>query len=114
MTSERRIVVSLSDIKLISYECKYCGARVSFSPDCVIDAADQCFQCKKSWAVSQPSERDIIATQHFTAASPERKACMAISAMRNQDVTRSLGFRILLELEEPSTPSGAQTSKQGQ
>jgi hypothetical protein len=49
MTSERRIIARLTDIKLLSYECKKCGARVSFSPDSGPDAGDHCFQCNAEW-----------------------------------------------------------------
>jgi|SRR5712691_11411305 len=108
MTSERRIIVSLADIKLISYECKKCGARVSFSPDAVLGATELCFQCKHPW---QSAYDDVpMPTPAYSVQSPTRKLSRAIASMRNPDVAGPLGFRILFEFEEPSMPLVSQTS----
>ena len=53
MTSERRIIVSLGDIKYISYECKGCGAKISISPDAGLPAPPKCPQCKDDWLREQ-------------------------------------------------------------
>jgi hypothetical protein len=109
MTSERRIMVSVADIKLISYECKKCKARVSFSPDSILEAASQCFQCRAPWTNAVIGENEQIGAVHYAALSPARKLMTAIAGMRNPDVANSLGFRVLFEYEEPVMPSASQT-----
>jgi hypothetical protein len=114
MTCERRLLISLGDIKSISYECKFCGARISVSPDEAVIAPDRCVQCKKDWQSDDfvpqgaPTSRSLM-----EAALPWHfKLVRAICDGRNQEITKAAGFRILLEFEEPLTQSASQTSTQ--
>jgi len=98
MTSERRIIVSLGDIKLVCYECKQCRAKVSCSPDSSLDAAESCFQCRAEWQKKsdpQTDTRSMPALINIGRQPPVLRLMRAISDMRNPDIAGKLGFRIL-------------------
>jgi len=90
MTLERKIVVSTQDIKTISYECKTCGARVSFSPDKALDAMGQCFSCKAKWKEETPS----VTREDGNAL----KLAEAVAGLRMSE--QRYGFRVLFEFDE--------------
>ena len=107
MTFERRIIVSLGDIKYISYECKKCEAKISISPDAGLSAPPRCPQCKDNWlpeSTNAPSPRYGYEEQQ----SSVMRFARAVGAMRNPEIGNSYGFRILLEVAEPVTPSTSQ------
>lgn len=99
MTYERRIVVSLDDILLVSYECKTCGARTSFSPDKTLEAASVCFQCRAEWQKGNvaASSTDPL----YTRKSLPLRLMEAVSSLRNPDIASNLGFKVLFEFQEP-------------
>jgi hypothetical protein len=113
MTSERRIVVSLSDIKLVSYECKTCGAKISFAPDSKFDASNRCFQCKTEWRKDAPLAADFQpitpAEMNASREAPSLRLMRAIADMRNPDIAGGYGFRVLMEFDEPTTLSSVRT-----
>jgi hypothetical protein len=113
MTSERRIIVSLGDIKYISYECKGCGAKISISPDAGLSAPLKCPQCKDDWLREQAH---AFSPQfgYEEQQSSVMKFAKAVGAMRNPEIDKSYGFRILLEFAESTTPSVSQKSGPGQ
>ena len=113
MTSERRIIVSLEDIKALAYECKKCGAKVCFSADAQLEAAAQCFQCRATWiqeSTSGPSPVPI--DNSFVRQSLSMKLALSLAKLRDPEISKTLGFRVLFEFEEPVTPSIAQRSEQ--
>ncbi len=112
MTSERRIIVSLRDIKLISYECKKCGARVSFSPDAALDAGDFCFQCKQPWrnAMAQVDRVPMAVDMGMARQPTFFRLVQAVANMRNPEIEKTLGFRVLFEFEELPMQSVSQKS----
>jgi hypothetical protein len=107
MTSEKRILVSLADIKLICCECKECGARLSFNPDRAIEIPQQCLQCNFEWRKQPPTS---VEPQRPTAVDISRaqqpadlRLTQSIADLRKQDIANALGFRLLLEFNEPRT-----------
>jgi hypothetical protein len=113
MTYEKRIVVSLTDIHLISYECKACRAKVSFSPDKALPPAGNCFQCKSEWVKDRTEYESPGNYAGVMRQPPVSKLTAAIAAIRNPDIEAVHGFRVLLEFEEPSMRSVFQTSEPG-
>jgi len=107
MTSERRIIVSLKDIKLVSYECKKCSAKVSFAPDSALDATERCFQCRAEWRKDSPLSDDYQ-VPGMARQAPTMRLMRSIADMRNPDIVETLGFRILLEFDEPTMQSVSQ------
>src|SRR5215467_4565302 len=104
MTSERRIVGSLQDIKSICYQCKKCGARVCFSPDASLEAASQCFQCRLKWVPdfdNTPVPIPRASEYQYQSLSLSMKLASVIAAFRNPEIAKTLGFHVLLEFEEP-------------
>jgi hypothetical protein len=90
MTVERKIVVSTQDIKAISYECKACGAKVSFPPDKALDAMNQCFSCKTEWKKETPT----VTREDGNAL----KLAEAVAGLRMSE--QRYGFRVLFEFDE--------------
>lgn len=102
MTFEKRIVASLTDIKLISYECRECGAKISFSPEKTLEPQSQCFQCQAPWRpATYKSDDDPSLSARYVRESPFYRFLEALGHLRNPDVSAGLGFRVLLEFEEP-------------
>ncbi len=100
MTLEKRIIIGLVDIKVISYECKKCGARTTFSPDKILEPNYQCFSCQNPWR-PRINEADFISPQKTLAQeSVFNRLLEAIGYLRNPEVSKTHGFRVLFEVEE--------------
>ena len=104
MTVERSIVASLGDIKKVVFECvrvnrsgHKCGARVSVPPDVAADIPHACLQCHGEWSIS-----DIANFQ--SSNSPFLDFLTSVAKIRTLD-SRTAGFRILLQFDEPQTAS---------
>ena len=108
MTFEKRLIAGLNDIKSVSYECKKCKARITFAPEKTLEPQHQCFQCQNLW---QPIISESSLSDQHSRESPFYRFIEAIAYLRNPDVTTRLGFRVVLEFEEP-TQSISQTSEQ--
>jgi predicted RNA-binding Zn-ribbon protein involved in translation (DUF1610 family) len=91
MTVEHRIVVDLSDIKSVSFECTSCHAVITASPDKAVLPA-QCDQCG---TVAMKFD-----TLHRTSSSPEQALLSALAAIRKQQPGKSL-FTIRFDFEAP-------------
>ena len=114
MTYEKRIVVSLNDIRSISYECKACHAKVSFSPDKAFFPLDNCFQCKAQWVKGSPEYDSPGNYAGVSRQPPVSKLIAAIASVRDTDIAATNGFRVLFEFEETPTQSASQMSAPGQ
>jgi hypothetical protein len=93
MTFERKIVVSLGDIKAVVFECDGCRCRVVMNPDNTRDLPGQCPECRKQWI-----HGGLKASQ--TMDSTSRTFLLALTKLRMTNEEYS-GFQILFELEEP-------------
>jgi hypothetical protein len=95
VTVERRIVVGLEDIQVITLECLACGSRLSLSPDITRTPPEQCPSCFKDWMPLQPAPSSSL-------ASPLVSFALSLQRIRNLHKEGvNLGFRILLEFREP-------------
>jgi len=99
MTLERKIVVCTQDIKTISYECKACGARITFPPDKVFERiAEVCFSCGERWlGLRNPSPE-----QPFSPSAPVEMV-RSIAQFRLFDRDGFYGFKVIMEFEEPGS-----------
>jgi hypothetical protein len=91
MTSERRIIVSLSDIKAVVFECDECKARTSIVPERFQFIPDTCPSGHR-WA-SQTGE--MLGQAPFMPMG----FIYALKKLRTANYEK-MGFRILLEFEE--------------
>jgi hypothetical protein len=96
MTSERKIVVGLEDIKAITFECtkEKCAARVSVSPSKQIDVPHTCPQCGSEWRTGRKQ-------QHTFTESAVEKLTGALADLSTVGREHPLGYRVLFEFEEP-------------
>ena len=96
MTIERKILVSLRDIKAICFECLKCHARVSLRPDKIIEIPLACQHCGVEWRKARTT--GVEAQQ----ASAFEQFVYAIGRIRTITDEGTAGqFRILLEFNEP-------------
>ena len=104
MTSERRIVVGIEDIKSISLECNECKVRLTYSPDEMIDIPEVCPNslCRSIWnpriTKSAPTEFDSPASIKLLRAIDGVKVEKRANEVNNPKSEN--GFRILLEFDE--------------
>lgn len=94
MTFERKIVVGLEDIALISLECNECKRRITFNPDDPIKTANVC-SCGHPWV-----PKDALSLS--SPESPFVHLFDALKVIRTINRTNKYGVRILLEYMEPS------------
>lgn len=95
MTIEHKIVVSLVDIKAISFECEgeSCIYRVTVSPDNPIELPMHCPHGHK-WIGGQPES---------TLYPPLLKFTQTLAQLRELSKQKVLGYRILFEFDESKT-----------
>jgi hypothetical protein len=107
MTLNRRLVVSMEDIKSVVLECLHCGVRMTFSPD-AITAPCNCPNptCNKFWA--SPHYPNAVGFG-MRSTPAQIKFLEAVQAVRQRDKEQKMerpndpiGFCILMEFEEPS------------
>jgi hypothetical protein len=94
MVVERRIITGIEDIKAVIFECVKCKSRTSHSPDRAIDVPYACV-CGHLWRKEDHSARMARMEQSSV------QFVSAIAALRMVDRENPLGFKILLEFEEP-------------
>lgn len=103
MTVERRLVISLDEIKSIVLECTSdgCRSRTTFSPDKVDNTPQTCPQGHRwTW--------EVQGEQRNPTTSPIWAWLILLKRLRDP-IGNNRGFRLLLELDEPMQ-SSAQTS----
>jgi hypothetical protein len=91
MTVERKIVVGLTDIKAISFQCDNCEYRITMSPDKVSQLPASCLN----------GHRWISGEVGMIALPPLLLFGNTISKLRTLAEQKALGFKILLEFDEP-------------
>jgi hypothetical protein len=67
MTQERRLVLSLDEIKVIRWECAACHTVVSYGLGQDIVAPERCPNCATLWAPLQPRGVQAPINQFLTA-----------------------------------------------
>ena len=95
MTVERRISVGLDDLKAVSLECNGCHVRLSFPPDFKGDVPLSCERCGHAWRGSQ------TISGFRESSSVLVSFVQAIPPIRTLLKEAALGFRVLLEFDEP-------------
>jgi hypothetical protein len=102
MTSERRIIVSLADIRSVTCECKKCHYRVSLQPDDsrhkVPDACPG--KCGQEWW-----ERPAAELRRGEVVGLVSDFMANLREMRNPK--QAFGFLLLFEFDEPVPASEA-------
>ena len=90
---EHTIVVDLSDIKMVIFECDACKTRVAFVPEEVV----LLHQCPKghSWDWNLPA-------RHQSVAMPAVAFTHALKSLRGA-ANEKVGFRIFLEYDGRSS-----------
>ena len=101
MTSERRIVVGLGDIRAVTFECKSCGVRVSYQPDDshLMPVNTNCPACNEDWWTTSTTRGSVFGTQADIVAN----LLTGLQGVRKLADQKSVGFRLLLEYDEPTT-----------
>jgi hypothetical protein len=96
MTVERKVVVSLRDIKAVVFQCvmETCGSKVSVPPDVVADIPNACPRCHREWS-------HTVIKNDESLSSPFTAFISSIAKIRMLN-GKTAGFRILLEFDEPS------------
>jgi len=92
MTFERRIVAGLDDIKAVVFECLNCKARVCRPATKIGNVPFSCECCAREWRHDSGNPQPGDVEQDFV------QFVKAISTLRTNG---QLGFRILLEFDEP-------------
>jgi hypothetical protein len=95
MTVEHKIVVTLDDIRTISYECNKCRARVTFPLGSELDPAPYCYNCRNQWKAETP----------FGQESAFKKLLQSLNAIATLEKEKALGFRIRFEFDEATSAS---------
>jgi len=93
MSVERKIIFGLEDIKAVTFACHACKSRLSFSPDELIKIPQHC-GCGQRWVIGD-----------VPTNSPFRKFTDSLYTVRNTIKPETAGFRVLLEFDEPPSPS---------
>lgn len=98
MTVERRIVVSLGDIRAVIFQCKSCATRVAVPPDKLDNATallDKCSVCDAGWwsqnatkLLTQPAASFVVFLR-------------ALGQIGTPDASETVGFTLSLEFDEP-------------
>ena len=99
MTIERRIVISLRDIRAVIFECK-CGARSTQPFDTGIALPETCPRNHRWDMKSGPA----------VTYAPEVKFTKMLEELIKQAEIGPSGFRVLLELNDPNAPDASSAS----
>ena len=93
-TFERKVVVGLEEIRAISFECHQCKTRLTVSPDDIRNIPTACPHCNFSWRLPEESQVGPV-------APPAKSVAFDISELKIRYGDDVIGFKILLEFEEP-------------
>lgn len=97
MTSERRLVVGIDDIKAVTCECRHCGVRLSMTPDKMhVDRLSQCPHCGHPWLSAQTRQ----AVNYESDALRMLYSLGAAIKTQSTGGDTSVGVRILFEFDE--------------
>jgi hypothetical protein len=86
--------VGLEDIRVISFECNKCKARITFSPKEFVDVPFRCHQCRSVW-------RNDAKSKHELANSAFVKLMESMNSILTHYEEGAVGFKVLFEFEEP-------------
>jgi hypothetical protein len=104
MTVDHRIVISLDEILSVTLECVNCGARLSSDPD-KPQMLYQC-PCKQPWHFGE--NEDAMAFKRLLRALADARALLP--QYDKKGTPPPAGFKLLLEIRDPSAVSGVQVS----
>jgi hypothetical protein len=94
MTSERRLLFGLDEIKAVTFQCTRCSGRVSIAPNDVAHMPDSC-------PLGHRWDFYTTAGQH----GPSGRLVTTIKAvleLEQQPTANGVGFVVRLEFEEPN------------
>lgn len=107
MTVDHRIVISLDEIVSVTLECVNCHTRLSSDPDHP-QTLYQC-PCKQQWHFAGGPEDHPF--KHFLDALRDARALLPDF---EKGAAPPAGFKVLLEIRDPSAASGARPSASAQ
>jgi hypothetical protein len=93
MTVEHKILFGLDDIKAISFQCERCKYRVTMAPDEVKEFPGNCLN-GHAWVSGNKNTKENLPLIFFTEY---------LSQLGKLQADGKLGFRILLEFDEPKS-----------
>lgn len=92
MTVEHRIMVGLTDIKSVSFQCDRCKYRITMSPE---DIKDFDFSCPNGHPWKQGRQEGLVKIPLLTFTE-------SLAKLRASTAQQLLGFHVLLEFDEPT------------
>lgn len=99
MTSERRLMMGLDDIRALAFECKACSARLTLVPAKVRpEQLGQCPSCATDWLDLNQAPTGAGFGNPF--ARFLGLFSRVLEASKNDEKQLHIGFRLLLEFHE--------------
>jgi transcription elongation factor Elf1 len=100
MTVEHRFIAGLKDIRAVTFECKKCSARLSVEPDKMgTTTFANCPSCNQEWF-------DLETGDGRALVSPMAALVRSLVKSREMQEQKSVGVRILLEFDDPTSGAG--------
>lgn len=98
MTFEHKIVVSLDDIKAVTFECKECGTRTTIPTEKLQEAPSACGRCKTIWwSGNQAANQPWVTTAQLAIPA----FIGGLFRIRTLIQEKQEPVRILLEFDQP-------------
>lgn len=94
MTTERKIVFGLQDIRAVSYECNKCHARTTFPLGYAREPIGVCYICNHRWRGEVP--------QSGYSCEPSAYTRFLGAATEIKTLEKETGFKMVFELDEIS------------
>lgn len=91
MTVEHHMLIGIEDIKRISFQCENCDFRISMAPQDITEVPWGC----------QTHHWEHGKTENFMNITAVMCFLNSLKILRTITSNVSLGFRVLLEFEEP-------------
>lgn len=98
MTSERRLLAGLADIRAVTFECAKCETRVSLAPMKINDEniVTACPKCQQHWFNTNRVGTSVYSSPLLNFLVELRDATKA-----EQDVNPAPRVRVFFEFDEP-------------
>lgn len=102
MTSERRLLMGFADVKALAFECLSCKARLTLTPKQVrVERLMQCPTCGQDWLDTSQGPTGPGFAAPMTRFVNLFAKVVAGNQSDKPDPAIEVGFRVLMEYEEP-------------